>query len=765
MDSVILSGNPDADLQSVEQMFLTDPAYYGVHRVYLLQAWLLEKTERPADALALYKKWQERDKLFRDYMLMQAAAIQVGLARGEEARQSLYRLMREFPKSPYYDEACFRLAKSYADDGKWILAASGFTFCIQKTKNRREESRLYLLRVRVAQKKWPEAVTLLTPLLSRHGSSRIRLQAAILAVDTPLLQTHLRRTEKRLADVVDCLLTSRELERSLPLIQALVNGYPASRDHARYLWWLGRWHYLSGLYDQAMSWYQKAAAAGDKEVAGQSRRSMARTLSLRGQPDRALELLQSMRLEPGEDPAEISLDLFTLSRRLGKAAQAIAFLRSGLDAATGTTAVEIRYRLALAVLQNGDPAGAIVLLDRVLPELAEKPKGLLPDRAEAAFFLGLAYERAGHPEQAARAWTAHVFRRESAFSFLAAERARALFSRQPDVRTRLLSDARQALAVWRAAGKEAAAFGELARFLLLADSSPGPAESIAGNFPFGDLLAGLASVAPLPLLTAGNPPERSPTAAEEAFFRAQTFQRLGLAAPAAVEYGRCRERDLLRRLKMPSTEFGRRRAFTLARLYSRNANPFQAFVWARRLLDSYPDATPFHLLNRDILMLCYPVPHRSVILGACREFRVPPSLALSVMLQESRFDPEAHSPVAARGLMQLMPETARRLAALDGAPLRDVTALYTSGLNVRLGIRYLRQLLDLLGPPVAAAAAYNAGENQTGIWKTGAGEPLDYFLIPEIEFAQTRQYVNHVLANSEMYRWIYPDLDQALDGR
>jgi soluble lytic murein transglycosylase-like protein len=103
-----------------------------------------------------------------------------------------------------------------------------------------------------------------------------------------------------------------------------------------------------------------------------------------------------------------------------------------------------------------------------------------------------------------------------------------------------------------------------------------------------------------------------------------------------------------------------------------------------------------------------PAPFRSAFAGAAAKAGVPLSLLVATAYEESRMDPSARSHAGARGLLQLMPATARELR-LDGD---DPTA------NVHAGARYLRQLLDRFGSVDLALAAYNAGP--TAVARAGA---------------------------------------------
>ena len=120
-----------------------------------------------------------------------------------------------------------------------------------------------------------------------------------------------------------------------------------------------------------------------------------------------------------------------------------------------------------------------------------------------------------------------------------------------------------------------------------------------------------------------------------------------------------------------------------------------------------------------------PSPYDPIIEAEARAQGLDPSLVKSVMLVESNFNPQAVSRKGARGLMQLMPETARRFG---------VSNRFDVAQSVRGGVRYLASLLALFKGDVALAlAGYNAGENAVA---RHAGVP---------PYAETREYVRRVL--------------------
>lgn len=134
------------------------------------------------------------------------------------------------------------------------------------------------------------------------------------------------------------------------------------------------------------------------------------------------------------------------------------------------------------------------------------------------------------------------------------------------------------------------------------------------------------------------------------------------------------------------------------------------------------------------------------------------ALLLAIVRQESAFAPAAMSPVGARGLMQLMPATAKLVAGKLQLPF-SLVRLSSDGLyNVTLGRSYIEKLLDEFGGSYPLAiAAYNAGPGRVREWLHDFGDPRgqDIGMVDWIEmipFNETRAYVQRVLENLQIYR-------------
>jgi soluble lytic murein transglycosylase len=163
----------------------------------------------------------------------------------------------------------------------------------------------------------------------------------------------------------------------------------------------------------------------------------------------------------------------------------------------------------------------------------------------------------------------------------------------------------------------------------------------------------------------------------------------------------------------------------------------------------------------EILFAYYPLPENfaGAILTYSRSAGVPANLVAGIIRQESAFDPRASSPVGARGLMQLMPPTAREMAQRVGVSYQP-NQLYNSDFSVRLGTTYLKELLaDFDGNEELALASYNGGPNRIKrLWQqSGPQVRMDDFL-ETLKLDESRNYVKRILVLADSYRQLYPTL-------
>ncbi len=178
--------------------------------------------------------------------------------------------------------------------------------------------------------------------------------------------------------------------------------------------------------------------------------------------------------------------------------------------------------------------------------------------------------------------------------------------------------------------------------------------------------------------------------------------------------------------------------------------------------------TVFFLFNGSMIIkrIKYPLNYTEYIVKYSNEYSfegkpLDAHLIAAVIYVESRYKPEASSPKGARGLMQLMPDTAQWGAEKIGMVDYNHDMLYIPDINIKLGCWYISNLLNQFkGDVKLVLAAYNGGSGNVTKWLNNKdyskdGKKLDY-----IPFPETRDYVDKVMKTYEIYKQIYPDISE-----
>ena len=150
----------------------------------------------------------------------------------------------------------------------------------------------------------------------------------------------------------------------------------------------------------------------------------------------------------------------------------------------------------------------------------------------------------------------------------------------------------------------------------------------------------------------------------------------------------------------------------------------------------------------------YPRAYWDLFSSASTRLALDPYLVLALSRQESLFNPRATSSSNARGLMQLIPSTARKMASQQGMDT-DQIRLYDPSVNVQLGTTYLKNLFEMFhGDEFHAVAAYNGGENAVMKWLAKSPGPDDEW-VENIAYKETRDYVKKVIGGRREYLLLY----------
>lgn len=250
----------------------------------------------------------------------------------------------------------------------------------------------------------------------------------------------------------------------------------------------------------------------------------------------------------------------------------------------------------------------------------------------------------------------------------------------------------------------------------------------------------------------GAPPIQLPADPGEAlagdprFARVESLQRLGLAEDAAGEME-----------ELVLTSVGDRvKLYGISGMYQREERYHLALRILRRHfaeLAASGDAS----LPRAFWEMTYPFVWQTEVTQAASRYQLDPFLVAAIVREESSFYPLARSPVGARGLMQLMPATAKPMAAVRGLPFNDGEVLDEPAPNIDMGSAFLAGMLREFPDPRLATAAYNAGPGRVREWwRTRRTDDLEAW-VEQIPFDETRLYVKRVMVSWAEYRRLYSD--------
>jgi soluble lytic murein transglycosylase len=250
----------------------------------------------------------------------------------------------------------------------------------------------------------------------------------------------------------------------------------------------------------------------------------------------------------------------------------------------------------------------------------------------------------------------------------------------------------------------------------------------------------LATIPPVPpALPLG---DTIPAAAASRQIRADALRSIGFDASAELE------------LHAAYAATGEPRLLLEAAQEALNAGHVGAAIVTIRQIYPQLEWRPFGQVPREVWLTAYAMPFQSLIVTRSTTAGVDPMLTAGLIRQESAYDPEAHSHANAFGLMQLLPKTARRFA--KQAKVRFSTPmLFEPDYNIHLGTIYFAGLQRDFGSVESALAAYNAGEDRVAFWTSGQNyrEPAEF--VDSIPFTETREYVEIVTRNADIYRKLY----------
>jgi soluble lytic murein transglycosylase len=199
--------------------------------------------------------------------------------------------------------------------------------------------------------------------------------------------------------------------------------------------------------------------------------------------------------------------------------------------------------------------------------------------------------------------------------------------------------------------------------------------------------------------------------------------------------------------------------YFLCRLYATIGEYLKSIQLASKIESEIQQQSVEHSFPYVLETVKYPLAYWDIIKKQAVQHNLDPLLVAAIIRQESAYDPEAVSSANAKGLMQIIPKTGKRVASKIGLKNFKTSQLYDPDINILLGTTYLAELLEKYnGNLYRSLAAYNAGPDATNKWWPEKGEVDHEVIVENITYRATRNYVKRILRNQYHYSTLYSDL-------
>ena len=679
------------------------------------------------ESAAAFEPFLQSGNAFRDLALFHRAEAEEADGDEDEAQRFRERLIKDHPSSPFREQAIEDQLARLEEEGN-PSALEAFANSLRTSAATGLRRQMDGAIIAALGPKHPEflsrALAMLTASTADDAADRI-----IRAMDEPA--TLSRLTPEQLLLVGDGARVHRHFDRAVAILTLARNGLPAKADEIDFA--IGRSYFGNEQFAEAERVYIRGAeATKDARMKATFWFHASRAAQLQGNDKSGEAYLTRAIAVPGNFPATSAAATQRLrtrlkQKRIAEASLDLQYIKRTFPREHAVVEAALAY--AMAMVATGNPASAIRELDSIPRALFDRY-----DPYEIAYWKGRALEKTD-PLSAVDRYLA-VLRADvpTHFAYFARHRLE-----DPKLKSVVeTSIARRQVQVGNLIGAKnfAAARPLQTDIVLLLTTSEGPEldrlRSIYEQLPpYADVLA----LTPEPSPTFPLPPGSD---------RIDQLLALGLFDDAS---GQIPSKYTLQTLKG---------ALTQSLLLNRGGASKPSIYAIEILMKRVPvDFVPA-LLPRVVRELLYPRYFHEFILADSKKYGADPDLVLSIMREESRFNPRAKSLAAARGLLQFIITTAQQVGRDLGLVELSSQDLYDPRVIIQLGAKYIADLLGRFnGDTYQAAAAYNAGPFQVQLWsRLAAGEDHDFFL-SSINFDETKHYVRKVINSYERYEEIY----------
>ncbi len=715
---------------------------------------IAERTGDTAGAVANYQAIASNNSKLKEYALWRLAKIARATGDLVLEREQLQQLIAAAPSSLLFDAATLRLSESFFESGDFAAAANSAKSLTQsKNISMSREGAALMGLAYLKAGKTTEARDVFTKLVMQmpdasrpddYALEAVRQLDTLDAVDNKSValseQEHLLR-----ASVYQF---NRDFAGARVHYQTIVDRFPQSTTVPNALFQIARGLYNEAKYDDAVKLFQKVfdvypQSSSARDAVGflaSSYVRMKRTDDAvnaykllidkfpdNPNPERAYQNIIDALHEAGRYPEALNWVQQARARFKTDIANALVlFAQLRIHMAQGSWAVVVRDADELSKLS--DLGGTRV------------PGGTNP--AEVNFLRAFALEQLGRTEEAMAGYLSIPDGRNEYYGTRATQR---LLDLATNEKSRAL--VRMRLNALLNESKTASAAGQFEQARVAAQSSlrlTNDAQQRAEALKYLQAAYNAVSTYRLPtfnkITLLKQDPELGP---HEAL--ANSLLLLGLYDEALPE--------LLAARKVSA---GADEDYSIAVLSLRAGIPNRAVRFAEQVWKTTPADYVIELAPRELVELLYPAPHRGSLLKHASSRNVDPRFVLSIARQESRFQADAKSVAAARGMMQFIASTANEIATQLNQGSFNQDDLYNADTAILFGSQYLANLFKQFpNQPQAVAGSYNGGADNLARWiaRSRANEADRY--VPEIGFSQTKDYVYKVMANYWTYQRLY----------
>src|SRR5258705_1407888 len=769
--AAVESGNWETARSEINKFQGADAAGFQSKGYDYLLGRIAEKTGDITAATANYQSVVSRDTLLSEYALWRLARIARSTGDLVLERERLRRLVTTAPTSLVYEAAVLRLAESYFESGDFQAAADSVRPLTRSTTvalSRQAAALMGTAYVRAGKE--AEAREVFTKLVMQIPDASQPDDFALAAVrELDVLDK--KSTSRVSLSEADHLLRAsvyqfnRDFAGARVHYEDILDGNPQSGTVPNATYQLRRGLYLEGKYIEAIKSFQRVSDQYAQTPSARDALSYLASSYLRlKRPEDAIAAykLYIDRYPDAPNPERPSLNIIDALHEAGRYAEALSWVqqtrarfKNNLGGALALFA-QLRIHLALGgwsdVVRDADELLKASDLGGV-----KVPGGTNP--MEVTFLRAYALEMLGRTDDAVTAYLSIPDGRNEYYGTRATQRLLALASNDKargGVQSQLnflLNAARSAI--------ESGQFeqGRIAAQSSLRLTSDLPKRAQALKY----LRAAYESLPAYRLQTfSENTNEWSmPVAGNKDEGRHQTLADilglLGLYDEALPELLAARNPgNTTTKTSGANASQISDGAYTIAVLSLRAELPNRAVRFGEQFWKTVPVDFVIELAPRELLEFLYPVPFRESLLKNTSSRNVDPRFILSIARQESRYQVDAKSAAAARGMMQFIPATANEIATQLKLKDFEQDDLYYADTAILFGSQYLSNLFQQFpNQPEAVAAAYNGGAENVTRWIGRARATQADRYVPEIGFSQSKDYVYRVMTNYWNYQKLY----------